>query len=143
MALGADPGLSYAQTKQSAVVETGVPGANLEIDAQSNDSLRVEGTFVLAKAYGTGSSGGAYIPYIRLGMTHDFEDDLRSIVSNFEGQTTDFTVFGEVGAKTVGIIGVGVNWMISDRFSVFFDYNAEIGSGYTQHNVSGGGRVRF
>jgi outer membrane autotransporter protein len=130
--------------KQGHVTETGAGSVSLDIDRQGTDSLRLETNLVVTKAFMVGNSrSAALVPYVRIGMSHELENNLRPITSRFVGQSASFTVWGEPGANTVFTFGLGVNWVISSTWSVFFDFSSELGGDYTNHIINGGVRFRF
>ena len=137
-------GFTWANVKQGHVTETGAGSVSLDIDRQGTDSLRLETNLVVTKAFMVGNSrSAALVPYVRIGMSHELENNLRPITSRFVGQSASFTVWGEPGANTVFTFGLGVNWVISSTWSVFFDFSSELGGDYTNHIINGGVRFRF
>ncbi len=136
-------GLAYAQVKQDAFTETGADNLNLSVDAQKADSLRLSGVIRVSRVMQSGNANGAITPHLKLGVSHEFEDDLRPITARMDGGAGSFTVFGEVAARTVAVFGAGLAVRVTDSLSLFLDYAGEAGGGYTSHTGAGGARVRF
>ncbi len=136
-------GLAWVEVEQDAFAETGAGNLNLLIDEQSAKSFRVTAQLRVSKTFKTGN-GGHWTPYLRAGIAHEFEDDLRAITGRIEGvPNSSFTVFGEVARETTGLFGVGVNASVSEMISLFLDYEGEFGGGYEEHSVTGGLRLHF
>ena len=89
-------------------------------------------------------NGGGWMPYARVGMANEFEDELRPITSGFQSAPgTSFTVFGKVPRETTVIFGAGVSGKVNEMFSVYLDYSGEIGGSFSEHVISGGVRLSF
>jgi uncharacterized protein YhjY with autotransporter beta-barrel domain len=136
-------GLTYAKVKQDGFEETGANEIDLIVDAQSVESIRGTAQIRFSKTFRTGNGGG-WMPYARVGVAHEFEDDLRPISSRFRAAPgTSFTVFGEVPRETTAIFGVGVTGQVSEMFTLFLDYSGELGGDYSEHAITGGARIKF
>ena len=135
--------VAYIEVSQDAFDETGAGNLNLSVDKQSHESLRVKGLLRIARTFRTGHSGGTVTPYATVGVAHEFEDDPRPIVASMIGSTSAFTSFGEVAVRTTAVYGAGLKASLGNMLSIFVDYVGETGSGYTSHQVTGGGRIRF
>ncbi len=138
--------LSYAKVKQDGFSETGTGNAAvflLDVDGQSVKSVRGTAQLRLSKTFLAGNGGG-WMPYVRVGIANEFEDDLRPITSGFQGAPgTSFTVFGQVPRETTVIFGAGVSGKVSEMFSLYLDYSGEIGGSFSEHVISGGVRLHF
>ena len=144
-------GLTYAKVEQDAFSETGADDTvgnvlNLDVAEQSHKSVR--GTLQLraSKLFRSGNAGQSWLAYGRVGVAHEFEDDLREIEGRFSVLPDDvdpLVVFGEVPRETTVIFGVGASGQVSDMFSLFLDYSGEIGSNFSEHAVTGGARIHF
>ena len=135
-------GLAYVKSKQDGFTETGASPVNLIVNPFDVESLRLSGQVRFSKTMRT-ESGGAVVPYVRVGVAHELEDDLRPITARFEGTTTDFTVFGRPAANTTATFGVGISGEVGSGITLFIDYAGEIGGSYSDHNFTGGARIRF
>jgi outer membrane autotransporter protein len=137
-------GITYAHIGQGEVTETGAGAVSLEVERHGTDSLRLEANMVLTKAFPVGNNRKqAFQPYLRVGIAHELENELRPIRARFAGQLASFTVWGEPGANTVFTFGAGLNWIINPAWSIFFDYSSEFGGDFTTHLINGGVRIRF
>jgi outer membrane autotransporter protein len=138
--------LSYVKVKQDGFSETGTGNAPvflLNVDAQSVESLRGTAQLRLSKTFLSGNGGG-WMPYARIGLANEFEDDLRPITAGFQGApNTHFTVYGDAPRGTTAIFGLGVTGKVSESFSIYLDYSGEIGSDFSEHVISGGARFHF
>ena len=138
--------LSYVKVKQDGFSETGTGNAPvflLNVDAQSVESLRGTAQLRLSKTFLAGNGGG-WMPYARIGVANEFEDNLRPITAGFQGApNTHFTVYGDVPRGTTAIFGLGVTGKVSESFSIYLDYSGEIGSDFSEHVISGGARFHF
>ncbi len=138
--------LSYAEVKQNGFSETGTGNAPvflLNVDGQSEKSLRGTAQLRLSKTFLSGNGGG-WMPYVRVGLANEFEDDLRPITSGFQGAPgTSFTVFGQVPRQTTVIFGAGITGKVTEMFSLYLDYSGEIGGSFSEHVISGGVRLHF
>jgi outer membrane autotransporter protein len=138
-----EAGLTWAKVKQDAFEETGANEIDLIVDEQSVESIRATAQLRFSKTFRSGNGGG-WMPYARVGVAHEFEDDLRPISSRFRAAPgTSFTVFGEVPRETTAIFGLGVTGKVSDAFTLFLDYSGEMGGNYSEHVISGGARISF
>lgn len=135
-------GLTYVSVDQDAFVETGAAPLNLSIDEQSHDSLRIRGQVRVSRPMKMGN-GRVLLPYVRLGIAHELEDDLRPIVGRIDGTTEDFIVFGDPASRTSALFGAGLSGQISDGITLFLDYAGELGGSLSDHTISGGARVLF
>ena len=143
MLLSPEIGLIYTKVKQDGFTETGGSVFDLIVDEQSHKSVRGTAQVRLSKVFEM-SNSGILVPYIRAGVAHEFEDDLRAITARFVGDPDGaFTIFGEVPRETTGIFGVGVAAILNETWSVAVDYSGEIGGNYSNHGVSASVRVRF
>jgi len=138
--------LSYAEVKQNGFSETGTGNAPvflLNVDGQSEKSLRGTAQLRLSKTFLSGNGGG-WMPYVRVGLANEFEDNLRPITSGFQGAPgTSFTVFGQVPRQTTVIFGAGITGKVTEMFSLYLDYSGEIGGSFSEHVISGGVRLHF
>jgi hypothetical protein len=141
---------AFSETTSAAVnplANTGLTGADLllNVDKQSVESLRGTAQVRLSKTFLAGNGGG-WMPYVRVGVANEFEDDLRPITSGFQGAGANgavFTVFGKVPRETTVIFGAGVTGKVSESFSLYLDYSGEIGGSFSEHVISGGARFHF
>lgn len=142
-------GLTYTKVEQDAFSESGsdaTVGSVLNLDVREQNNKSVRGTFQVraTKVFKTGNAGTSWLAYGRVGVAHEFEDDLREITANFQGAPgTEFTVFGEVPRETTVIFGVGASGRVSEMFSLFLDYSGEIGGDFSEHAITGGARIHF
>ncbi|MGE0668295.1 MAG: hypothetical protein AB7O49_17200 [Sphingomonadales bacterium] len=138
--------LSYVKVKQDGFSEGGVGNFGpilLDVERQSVESLRGTAQLRLSKTFMAGNGGG-WMPYVRVGIANEFEDELRPITSGFQGAPgTSFTVFGKVPRETTVIFGAGVSGKVSEMFSLYLDYSGEIGGSFSEHVISGGVRLHF
>lgn len=135
-------GIAYVDSDQDGFAETGAGPVNLVVDAFSADSLRLSGQLRLSKAMRTGNNGWV-VPYVRVGVAHELEDDLRPITAAFEDTTGAFTVFGRPAAGTTALFGAGISGDIASGISLFVDYAGELSGRFSSHNITGGARIRF
>jgi outer membrane autotransporter protein len=83
------------------------------------------------------------MPYVRVGVAHELEDDLQPITARFQGTTEDFTVFGRPAKETTATFGAGVSGEVGSGITLFLDYAGELGGRFSDHNITGGARIRF
>ena len=140
--LAPELGLIYTNVDLEAFSETGPTVFNLAVDEQGNKSVRGTAQLRLSKAFESGDNG-TILPYVRVGIAHEFEDDLRVITSRFVGDNGTFTTLGEVPRGTTAIFGAGVSALLNNVWSLQLDYAGEIGGNYKSHSVSGSVRLRF
>jgi len=143
LVLSPEAGLVYTKVKQDGFEEFGAPVFGLIVDEQSHKSVRGTIQARLSKVFET-SNSGIVVPYVRVGIAREFEDDLRAITARFVGDPDGaFTIMGGVPRETTGIFGIGVAAILNDAWSVHFDYSGEIGGNFSNHGLSGSVRIRF
>jgi len=117
--------------------------APLQIQDQSNDSLR--STLAWKVSYDWKLNSGAWTlrPYGRLGWQHEFMDDSQAITARFAGAGGPFTVnTAEQDADSI-IAGAGAQMMFSETISAQLGYSAEANSDYEIHSINGSLNFRF
>lgn len=143
LTVGPIAGLQYVHLDTDSFNESGAGAANLAIGGQSVESLR--------------SRFGARADYhlqvdkdlalgieVRAAWQHEFLNDSRSISASFAGgQLSSFTVQTTKPHRDAVLAGAGINATISDRFTVYVDYDAQAASNYIEHSFKGGLKISF
>jgi outer membrane autotransporter protein len=126
--------LTHSKIKQDGFAETGASPFALEVDEQSNKSLR--GTLRARVAYDWEQGSSHLMTYLQAGVAHEFKDSLHVINARFVGDDGNFTVHGASYHGTSALVAVGMTAILNDTWSIDAAYNGEFSSNYDNHGIS-------
>ena len=135
-------GFDYVRLHHESISEKGAGSLNLSVPSENLDSIvtqlgaRLFGEFEIA-------DGLWFLPNLDVRWMHEFGDTHRAIDARLSGATTG----GAWGVSSVGwprdtaVIGVGWTITTRNRFQIYIDYDATVGSGVLENGFGGGARI--
>ena len=137
-------GMQYVHMDVDGFNETGASAANLAVGSQNMDSLRsragmrIDYHRQIARQW-------AFATEVRAEWQHEFLDDSRGIGASFIGDgLAPFSVQTTNPQRDAALVGVGVDFTMRDRWTFFFDYDAQAGQqSYIEQSVKGGLKFSF
>jgi outer membrane autotransporter protein len=128
---------------QNAFTETGANSLNLNVAAQTTNSLRS----VLGAQLGGAMDVGwreKLAAQLKLGWSHEYADTARPVSASFAGApTTPFTVFGAAPQRDGVVIGFSASTAIADAASLYLRYEGEIAGQDSSHALTAGLRMTW
>jgi outer membrane autotransporter protein len=142
LSIGPTASFQYTHVDLDGFTERGSL-APLNIARQDGESVRSAIGFRVSVDW---RCGGAIIrPEVRAAWQHEFGDTASALNASFaSGAADDFSVSGPRLGRDSALLGAGVAVQLSETFTTYLYYDAELGrSRYERHSVSGGFRVAF
>jgi fibronectin-binding autotransporter adhesin len=143
VSVGPFAGVQYVHLGVDGFNESQASAANLNINDQALDSLRsrvglrLELKKELSKNWKAASE-------LRAAWQHEFADNDRAIVAQFAGSgLSSFAVRTSDPERDRALLGIGLNATCQDTLTVFADYDAEVGTRYTEQIFKGGLKYNF
>ena len=136
-------GLTYTHLDIDSFTETGAPGADLDVQSQSADSLRSRlGGHV---AFQTNTGDVVLQPNITAMWQHEYLDSSAGITSSFNDfSASPFTIQTAAPSRDSALVGLGLNATLSTSLTLYLNYLADVGaSDYFAQSVVGGLKARF
>jgi outer membrane autotransporter protein len=134
--------IQYINHQEDSFTETGAGIMNLTVDDIDTDSIL--GTLGLRWTHLFEVGDVTLVPNLSAQWAHEFGDTAHSVDARFAGSTVGaFTVDGVDATEDTALLGVGLTAFLMEHWSVFVDYEAELGDNFQSHNVSGGLRITF
>ncbi len=136
-------GLQYVHLDVDGYNETGVSGANLDVNDNQADSLRSRlGGRV---SYAIQDGGMTFTPHFSASWQHEFLDQSRGITSQFDGLGAGSFVVNTVNpSRDSALLDTGVDVQIDQTWTVFADYSVQAGQdNYFGQSVQAGVKVGF
>ncbi|MFZ5451135.1 MAG: autotransporter outer membrane beta-barrel domain-containing protein, partial [Thermodesulfobacteriota bacterium] len=133
--------LAYSKLWVNGFTESGGGSLNLNVDAQQADSLQ---TGVGARiAAPLKRNGVTVVPQAYATYQHEFSNSSRGLDARLS-QGNTFAFQSEKLGQNFALLGASVTLMSQKNFSLYLDYNTEIGrENYTAHNLTTGLRYEF
>ena len=135
--------LQGSTAMQAAFTETGANSLNLNVAAQTTNSLRS----VLGAQLGGGIDVGwrdKLALVWRLGWSYEHADTSRPVNASFAGApASSFSVAGVAAPRDGAILGFAANTAIADATSLYLRYDGEMAGGNTSHIFSAGIRITW
>jgi outer membrane autotransporter protein len=133
--------LQGATSNQAAFSETGADSLNLNVAAQTTQSLRT----VLGAQLGASLDA----PWreklnvvARLGWSHEFADTTRPVTASFAGApVVGFTIVGGTAPRDGVVLGFGANTQVAERTNIYLRYDGDLSGGTSNHTLSAGVRL--
>ena len=144
LSVGPLAGLEYVHLDVDGFNEFGAGAADLAVGDQDMDSLRsrlgvrMEYSKQLCKEV-------VFATEARAEWQHEFLNDSRGISGNFIGDgLAPFSVATTAPQRDAAVAGVGVDFTVHDRMTIFFDYDVQAGQeSYLEQSVKGGLKFRW
>lgn len=113
-------------TEIDGFAETGSELAML-IGDQDVDSLRAVLGGQMSKAFS--KSYGVLMPYASFEFHHEFDDEQRSVVSQyvFDPTATSFSFLSDAADENFGVLGLGLSLLLPRGNQMFFSYDTVLG----------------
>ena len=130
------PSIDFTSTKikQDEIIETGEGPFALNVDAQSNKSLR--GVARVRVTHEWDRDSADILAYVSLGVAHEFKDGLHVLNARFVGDDGNFTVHGASYGGTGALISAGAIMSLNETWAIEAQYNGELSSNYDNHGFS-------
>jgi fibronectin-binding autotransporter adhesin len=141
--LGPTVGVTYTHLDIDHFSETGAPGANLNVDNQSADSLRSRlGGHV---TFQTNTGDVLLQPSLTAMWQHEYMDNGSGITSTFgDFNSNPFTIETLSPSRDSALIGCGLTATLNNSLALYFNYLADVGANdYFAQSVVGGVKARF
>jgi len=137
-------GLQYLHLGVDGFNESGAGAASLAVGSQDVDSLRSRLGF-RADYHTQIAKDVAFAAELRVAWQHEFLDDSRAIGGSFIGSgLAPFAVHTTSPERDAALLGVGINFTVRDRATLFFDYDVQAGqASYLEQSVRGGLKLSF
>jgi fibronectin-binding autotransporter adhesin len=140
---GPTAGLKYVHLDVNSYTETGLPGANLDVNRDEADSLRsrVGGRV----SYVFHSAGMIFTPHLDASWQHEFLDQGRGITSQFDGvDAGTFVVTTQNPSRESALVNLGFDSEINRDLTVFTNYTVQAGQdNYFGQAVQAGVKIGF
>lgn len=136
-------GVQYVHLNVDGYNETGLPGANLDVDRDQADSLRSNlGGRV---SYAIQNGGMIFTPHASASWQHEFLDQSRGITSQFDGVGAgSFLVNTANPSRDSALVDVGFDAQINRTCTVFTDYMVQAGQdNYFGQSIQAGMKISF
>ncbi len=127
--------LQASTALQAAFTETGADSLDLNVAAQTTNSLR---TVLGAQLGGT---IGRVAAKFRLGWSHEFADTARPVTASFAGgPALAFTTAGAASPREGAVLGLSADAKLAEQTSLYARYDGELEGATTSHVFSAGVR---
>ena len=140
---GPTAGLEYVHLDINGYSESGLPGADLNVNDDQSDSLRsLLGGHV---SYNFTGEGVKFNPHFSASWQHEYLDSVRNITNQFSDVGTDaFTVRTARTSRDSALINVGLDAQINKSITLFSNYTVQAGQeNYFGQSVQVGIKVGF
>jgi uncharacterized protein YhjY with autotransporter beta-barrel domain len=141
--VGPTLGATYTHLDIDSFTETGAPGADLDVESQSVDSVRSRlGGHLI---YQTNTGDVLLQPNLTAMWQHEFLADSSGITSSFNDfNANPFTIQTAAPSRDSALIGVGLTATLNNSMALYLNYLADVGaSNYFSQSVIGGLKARF
>jgi outer membrane autotransporter protein len=131
-------GVTYSHLNQDGYTESGGNGSALNVESDSNNSLKGEAGLKLEHSFTV--ARGDVVPEVKVLYRHEFDNSSQLQTQGFAGDETG-TTFTTENAREIrnsGVLAAGVNLVGKDGVTVTLKYGAEVAQGY----ISQGGSLR-
>jgi autotransporter-associated beta strand protein len=143
LTIGPTAGLGYTHLDVDAYTETGLPGADLSVNAQHADSLR--SLFGGHLSYLIHNSGMLFTPHLSASWQHEYFNQSRGITSQFNGVGAgSFAVNTVNPSRDSALVDTGLDLQINNALTTFVDYAVQAGqNNYFGQSVQAGFKIGF
>ncbi|MDG2531671.1 hypothetical protein [Caulobacter endophyticus] len=127
-------GASYVRTKRGDLVERGGGAFALTLESETVDAWFVDGQVELR---GGQATGARVHPFVSAGFRSRVGGDAPAASGRIAGLDADLVGQGLRRDKTLGLVGAGLDYDVSERLSVSTAYSGEFGDGGRQAALVG------
>ena len=140
---GPTAGVQYVHLDVDGYNETGLPGADLNVNENQADSLRSRLGGQMSYAFQ--GCGLTFVPHLSASWQHEFLDQSRGITSQFDGLGAgSFSVRTANPSRDSALAEVGMDAQINKTWTVFTDYSVQAGqSNYFGQSIQAGFKIGF
>jgi len=136
-------GIDVTRAMIAGATESGGDGADLTVHSSSSDSVATS-LGVRATTRLRWSDRTAFVPELRAGWQHEFLDAAQSLSVAFAAAPNGvFRITGSNFGRDSALLGAGLTAEIGSSTRLYLDYDGRFNSGFNQHAISGGLRIRF
>ncbi len=142
-------GLNYTHTHQGSYTETGAPGANLAVSAQTQSLLQSDLGATLDMRYqlsGNTTTTHILVPHIHAGWLHEWFNPAAKVQQSFADLTSaSFTTYGINQGRDAASLAVGATYVpgFGEDLSFYINYDAVISPDARSHTVIGGMKINW
>ncbi len=134
--------LSYSQAWVDGFTENGAGALNLNVNAQSADSVQTGLGLRLSRPFRTGRI--LVLPQIYAFYQHEFANNSRSLDARLAQAGNTFSFQTDSPSRNFAVLGAGLALGLRSNLTLQANFNAEVGrAGYTPMMVSAGLRYEF
>jgi outer membrane autotransporter protein len=135
--------VQYIDHQEDSFEETGAGILSLEVDEIDSESIVGAIGVRLARMFELGAV--KLLPEVSAQWAHEFGDSEDTVKARFAGSpvTSTFSVKGVDAEADSALLGAALTAYLTDSFSLFVDYQAELRSDFEAHFVSGGLKISF
>jgi outer membrane autotransporter protein len=134
--------LAYSQVWVGGFTESGAGSLDLQVDAQSADSLQSGVGARVSIPFKTGDT--QVLPQLSAFYQHEFSNNSRGLDASLNQAGTSFTFRTNSPGRDFALLGAGVAVGLKQNLYLQANYNVEVGrTNYTAHNVYAGVRWEF
>jgi len=135
-------GLTYTHLDIDSFTETGAEPADLNVQAQHDDSLRSR--LGASVGYTTYVGHITFLPTFTAMWQHEFMDENAPITSSFNDfSSSAFTIHSVSMGRDSALIGLGLTAQLDNSMAIFFECNADLNGNYDAENFVGGFKGSF
>ena len=135
-------GLTYTHIDVDSFSESGATPADLNVDAQHDNSLRTRLGSNLSYQVQLGQI--SLLPSFSAQWQHEFLDENAPITSNFSDfNSQPFTIHSVTEGRDTALISVGLTATLDTNMAVFLQCTADVGGNYDAENIVGGFKGSF
>ena len=140
---GPTAGVQYVHLDVDSYSETGLPGADLDVNKDQSDSLRSRLGGRVSYVFEQG--GVVFTPHLDASWQHEFLDQSRGITSQFDGLGAgSFLVSTQNPSRDSALLDTGLDAQLDKSVTLFVDYTVQAGQdNYFGQSVQAGVKVGF
>jgi T5SS/PEP-CTERM-associated repeat protein len=140
---GPTVGIQYVHLDVDGFTETGLPGADLDVNQNESDSLRSRLGGRVAYVWQT--QGLVFTPHFDASWQHEFLDQSRGVTSQFDGVGAgSFEVNTANPSRDSALLDTGLDAQVNKMLTVFADYTVQAGQdNYFGQSVQAGVKIGF
>jgi outer membrane autotransporter protein len=128
---------------QDAFSESGAQSLNLNVSAQTTNSLRSTFGVDLAGSIPLGDTRMLDLD-LRLGWQHENAATARPITSAFAGAPGfAFTVYGATPTRDAAIVSLSIKSQVADNAQLYLRYDGQLATGTDNHSLNAGVRLSW
>ncbi|MFA9476887.1 autotransporter domain-containing protein [Phycisphaerales bacterium AB-hyl4] len=128
-------GVQYVYLRRAGFSESGAGSANLQVNAESTQSLRSSLGFNLSRSLYQQPDAHLML-HLRGRWVYEFLDDAGPVTARFADAVDAFTVESATVDRHTAVLGTGLGWQLNERTSLGVHYDATLNSHFVSHHGS-------